>query len=439
MGRNKEIKVAVSIIVLLLATSSCTVRKPTGGYLFQPAGSRATYTESLYVSVDTADHSIQEFLVAPDTSFPEPETEISMVLQEAQESKPLPVASQYDADRDIALFKESNIADSIVVQDLSSYLTEDKNLSLVDTLSAFLRNIKNEFSVIDYRMVNLENLILNRSAVDTIQMVKQITPERQTYSPAPEFKSRQETVAGQTAREQSSILPDTPERGVIIITDTVYVYIEKTRPDSIVKAVSTDSLVLKLTDIIMAVSDSVESLRRSLGPGYAKPEIRVETVYVHDDTSALENAALERNIASLREAYESEITIKDDSLQILHRLLSERKARQVTSDTIAFTAYYDANSSVPNNLDGFRSAISQILASSIREIHISAFTDAAGSELYNRSLSGERIDYIINLFSESGIEPRKILSQNFGELYAAEDKSDPIRRVEIRIITGDNL
>jgi len=440
MGRHKKIAAAASIIVLLLATSSCTVRKPTGGYLFLPPGSRVTYKEPLHLPVDTLDLAIQEFPAVSETAFHEPETEIGMVLPAIQVSEPPAESGRYSTNSDLTLLKEPHIADSIVVHDLSSYLAEDKNLSLVDTLSAFLGNIKNEFRVIDYRMVSLENLILRRSAADTVHVVKQIIPEKQAYvpSPEPELKSRQEIIAGQTAREMSSELPDTPERHVIIVTDTVYVRIGNAKPDTIVKDDSADSLFLELTDLIGAVSDSVESLRRSLGPRYEKTQIRVDTVYLYDDTLALKNEVLERNIASLRNAYESELKIKVDSLQNLHWLLSETRAMLTSSDTITFTAYYEANSFVPDNVDGLRSALSQIPASSVREIHVSAFTDASGSALYNRTLSGKRIDYITNLLSESGIEPRKILSQNFGELYAAEDKSDPIRRVEVRIITEQN-
>ena len=456
MGRHKKIAVSASIVVLLLATSSCTVRKPTGGYLFLPPGSRVTYSEPTNLPVDTLDHTIQEFLAVPDTAIPEPEqeflavpdtaipepeTEIGLVLPAVQISEPPADSVRYSADSDLTLLKESHITDSIVVHDLSSYLAEDKNLSLVDTLSAFLRNIKNEFRVIDYRMVSLENLILSRSAADTVHVVKQVIPEKQAYvpSPEPELKSRQEIIAGETAGELSSELPDTLERHVIIMTDTVYVRIGNAKPDTIVKDGSTDSLFLKLTGLIGAVSDSVESLRRSLGHGYEKNQIRVDTLYLYDDTSALKIEALERNIASLRNAYESELKTKVDSLHNLHRLLSETRAMVTSSDTITFTAYYEANSFVPNNADSLMSALSQIPAPSVREIHVSAFTDASGSALYNKTLSGKRIEYITNLLSESGIEPGKILVQNFGELYAAEDKSDPVRRVEVIIITEQNL
>jgi len=440
MGRHKKIAVTASIVVLLLATSSCTVRRPTGGYLFLPPGSRVTYTEPTNLPVDTLDHTIQEFLAVPDAAIPEPETEIGMVFPEVQESKTLPEARQNGAGMDIALLKESNIADSIVVQDLSYYLTEDKNLSLVDTLSAYLRTIKNEFRVIDYRMVSLENLILNRSVPDTVHVVKQIIPEKQVYdtAPEPEIRSRQEVIAGQTAREMSSKLSDTIERHVIIMTDTVYVSIGNAGPDTIVKNDSTDSLFLKLNYLVSAVSDSVESLKRSLGLRHEKTLVRVDTVYLHDDTSKVKNEALERNLASLRDAYESEIVIRDDSLKNLKRLLTETRAMLTSSDTVSFTAYYEANSFVPNNVGGLRSVLSETPASSVREIHVSAFTDASGSALYNKTLSGKRVEYITKLLSESGIEPRKILSQNFGELFAAEDKSDPIRRVEVRIITEQN-
>lgn len=453
MGRDKKIVAVVSITVFLLATGSCTVRKPAGGYLFLPPESRASYTETLPqvfdgierviqepVAVDTVAPALHEPQDVSDTALPEAKTEISKVIPEAEVSGSPAGTGRYAADNDITLLKESNVTDPILVHDLSSYLAAEKNLSLVDSLSDFLTSIRNEFRVIDYRMVSLENLILSRSTADTSQVDKEIIPEKQIYQPVPEpeFKTRREAVAGQTVREMVSPVPDKIERDVIIMTDTVYIRIGSSKPDTIVKDDITDSLLLELTHNLGAVADSIESLRRSLDPGLDKTHFRVDTVFLYNDTLASEYTILERKMASLRDAYESQLRIKDDSLQNLRRVLSETRAMLNSSDTVTFKAYYESNSFVPNNADSLRSVLSQIPASSVREINISAFTDASGSALYNKTLSGKRIDYITSLLIDTGIEPGKVLSQNFGELFAAEDKSDPIRRVEVRIITEIN-
>ena len=87
------------------------------------------------------------------------------------------------------------------------------------------------------------------------------------------------------------------------------------------------------------------------------------------------------------------------------------------------------------NLSAFAQALkSPSLA--VANFSIEGYTDATGSDEYNRVLSGKRAESVVSFLSGAGVDASKLQAKGFGkESPLGEDPFDPAnRRVETRLV-----
>lgn len=82
-----------------------------------------------------------------------------------------------------------------------------------------------------------------------------------------------------------------------------------------------------------------------------------------------------------------------------------------------FTVYFDLNSAELSD-DGFAvvaNAYDKLRWAKLTGVNVQAHTDTSGSNLYNAKLSAARMDAVVNLLKEFGLEAENISKAAYGE------------------------
>jgi len=498
MGRYQKIILTGSILTLMLVMYACRASKPAGAYLFLSSGSIEVTADTLLPGTDDTlalglvpvnsdslpsfhlteesvsisegyeqskimdigylvseenlaskqEQNVKYKEVITEQSSTVPEKDQSVKYKEAitEQNSTVPEQEQSVKNKEAITEQNSTVPEKDqsvkyqkAITDQSSTVPENDQVMVMDSLMAYLRQIKISYETVESRIAGLERAIADNVSKDTIIIVNQFPSEIKLIgaSDPEEEKTVKSAVTERTSEEQPENIPGIIPVREIIKTDTVFIPREVARPASGNEAIFADSLASQVLSQLRSNTESIESLRETIDRQNLIVSVFRDSVlnrdYTTPDKQELTNEADELQSA----LWENEIERMADSLQLLRQMIRESRTEQVSkNDTILITAYYNKNSRVPSNVEEIKRIISALSTDNIESIILSGFTDASGPAEYNYALSGSRIEFMIKVLSELKVEPRKILSQNFGELYAMKEDVDPVRRVEIRIITS---